>query len=112
MSFEDLFPETLYETHIQKSSVCLVCAKNKATSLLRSTSREIAPICQKCAADWNWYGYAIFKKIQPKELLKNLIYYKILHWFSIQSSMQLYADVKVFQDWSAKMKKFMKSRKE
>src|SRR5271167_1164289 len=106
MSFEDLFPETLYETHIQKKSVCLVCAKDKATSLLRSTSREVAPICTKCAADWNWYGYTIFKKIHPKQLRRKLIWYKMFHWFSIQSVMQLRRDAKVFHDWSVKMKKF------
>jgi hypothetical protein len=96
MSFEDLFPETLYEANIQKKSVCLVCAKDKATSLLRSTSREVAPICKNCAADWNWYGYAIFKKIRPKQLRRSLVWYKILYWFDTQSPLQLYRDAKKY----------------
>ena len=59
-------PEPLYETYTlsSKDKVCLVCGQVLATSVLRTTTAEIVPLCRGCAMDWNWYGYQTQKKIK------------------------------------------------
>lgn len=109
--FDDLFPDPLFEANLERNKICLTCGKAKATSVLRTVSAEIIPICKDCSTNWNFYGYDILRKIKPKELIWNLVKFKLSHpltggWYSI------YEQLKVMEVWSAKMKKWLKSRKE
>jgi transposase-like protein len=110
--FDDLFPETLFEANLlEGTKVCLACGSRKAVSVLRTIDREVIPICKHCSFNWNFYGYEILKKIKPKKLIWNLIKFKLRHpfiggWYSI------YTQLKVMEVWSARMKRWLKSRKE
>ncbi len=112
MSFDDLFPETLYEANLHNTKkVCLVCGSGKAETILRTIDREVAPICKNCGSDWNFYGYEIFKKIKPKTLIQNILKYKVFNIFGSQSLWKTYKDIQIFQKWSIGMKKWLKGRK-
>lgn len=107
--WEDMFPQPLYETStgIEKK-ICLVCGKDKSYSVLRTTSKTIVPLCRDCSTDWNWYGYGILKKINPKTLMRSILKYKLLHWFEVQSIIKCCHDLRDFKAWSQKQKKFLK----
>lgn len=113
-TWDDLFPEPLWETPCFMGSnrkVCLVCGSAKAISVLRTTNKDIFPICNKCSFNWNFYGYEIFKRIKPKKLIWNLIKFKIMHPF-YDNPISIYKGLKAAEAWSAKMKRYLKSRKE
>lgn len=99
------FPEPLYESHCTGKKICLVCGSAKATTALRTTEKEIVPICKACSCNWNFYSYYILTKIKPKTLILNLLKFKILHplYGGLYS---IYQDIKTMQAWSIKMKKF------
>lgn len=112
--FDHLFPDTLFETYVfthGNKKVCLVCGSRKAKSVLRTITAEIFPICGDCSFNWNFYGYEIFKKIKPKQLLWNLIKFKLTHPF-YDGIISIYKNLNVIKEWSTKMKKWAKSRKE
>lgn len=112
--FDDLFPEPLFETYCfqgGKKRICLVCGSGKSVSILRTTTTEMFPLCEHCAFRWNFYGYEIFKKIKPKQLLWNIFKFKLRHPF-YDSIINIYKNLKVIQAWTAKMKRWAKSRKE
>ena len=113
-TWDDLFPEPLWETpHFMGSSkkVCLVCGSAKAKSVLRTTNTEIFPICIGCSFGWNFYGYEILKKVKPKKLLWNLIKFKLCHPF-YDGYISIYRNLKVIEAWSTKMKRWTKSKKD
>jgi hypothetical protein len=101
------FPEPLYEaTYLQSRRMCLVCARKYAESVLRTTEKEIVPLCEDCAADWNFYGYLILKRIKPTRLIWRTLGFKILHPFQQPSLRTIWQDIKTLQAWSEKMKKW------
>jgi len=100
------FPEPLFESHLQGSRMCLVCARNLADSVLRTTSREVVPLCKDCAADWNIYGYEILRRIKPKRLIKRTLLFKLQHPFQ-PSARSIVRDIRGLQGWAAKMKRWM-----
>lgn len=105
MSFE--FPEPLFEVaYCCGNKVCLVCGSKKATSALRTTTKEIFPLCKDCSFGWNFYSYHILTKIKPKNLILNLIKFKILHPF-YGNIIEIYRNLQVIQIWAKKMKKYM-----
>lgn len=108
MSFADLFPEIVYETYCisSKKKPCFVCGSKKAISVLRSVEREIIPLCKDCSFKWNFYSIEVLKAIRPKQLVWNLLKFKLLHWFGVQSLYRTYKDLKVFQEWEKKNRKF------
>lgn len=113
-TWDDLFPEPLWETPCfmgSKKKICLVCGSAKATSVLRTSSTEIFPICTGCSFNWNFYGYEIFKKIKPKKLIWSLIKFKLTHPF-YDGIISIYKNFKTIQAWSSKMKRYLKSKKE
>jgi NAD-dependent SIR2 family protein deacetylase len=99
------FPEPLFEAIFYSKKVCLVCGQTKASSVLRTTDRELIPLCKSCSSEWNFYGYYILKKIKPKTLILNLIKFKILHPFH-DNVVSIYKSMKDIQEWAKKMKKF------
>jgi len=102
------FPEPLYETtFLQSRRMCLVCARKFAESVLRTTVKEIVPLCKDCAVDWNFYGYLILKRIKPSRLIWRTLVFKILHPFQPPSLRTIWQDIKNLQAWGAKMKKWM-----
>jgi len=104
MSFQ--FPEPLFEsTYVPKPKLCLVCGKKKADSVLRTVERDVCPICKDCSARWNTYSYSVLKGIKPLELLKNIYFYKLLHWFE-PSLITIFKDMKSFRRWGNHMKQF------
>jgi hypothetical protein len=105
------FPEPLWEACFFGNKPCLVCGRNKATSVLRTTSVEIAPICKDCSFNWNFYGYDALKKVKPKQLIFNLLKFKLIHPFC-GSIFTIYKDLKRMQAWAAKMKRIMKKYSE
>ena len=110
--WDDMFPKPLYETLMgADQKICLVCGKDKAYSTLRTIEKPILYLCRPCAADWNSYGYYILKRINPKSLMQNIIKYKVLHWFEVQSFIKCWYDLKEFRQWSEKQKKFLKKDK-
>lgn len=108
------FPEPLYETYCfmgGKKRVCLVCGRGKAVSILRTTTTEIFPLCSGCSFGWNFYGYEIFKKVKPKQLLWNIVKFKFRHPF-YDGYISIYKNLKLIEAWAAKMKKYLKPKKE
>jgi hypothetical protein len=105
------FPEPLYETYICKKKVCLVCGSAKAKSVLRTTTTEIFPICSGCSFGWNFYGYEILKKVKPKQLIWNLVKFKLMHPF-YGGLISIYKNLKTIEAWASKMKRYLKSKKE
>lgn len=102
------FPEPLYETtYMQSRRMCLVCARKHAESVLRTTEKEIVPLCKDCAADWNAYGYSILKRIKPFRLIRRTLVFKILHLFQQPSLRIIWQDIQALQLWAEKMKKWM-----
>jgi hypothetical protein len=102
------FPEPLYEaTYLLSRRMCLVCAKKHAESVLRTTEKEIVPLCKDCAADWNIYGYLILKRIKPGRLIWRTVVFKILHPFQQPALRTIWQDMKALQAWAEKMKKWM-----
>jgi hypothetical protein len=87
--------------------MCLVCASKYAESVLRTTEKEIVPLCTDCAADWNFHGYSILKRIKPSRLIWRTVQFKMLHPFQKPSLMSIWQDIKALQEWAAKMKKWM-----
>jgi len=86
--------------------MCLVCARALAGSVLRTTNREVVPLCQDCATDWNIYGYEILKRIKPMRLLKRTVLFKLRH--PLRPSLRtILRDIKGLQDWAGKMRKWM-----
>jgi hypothetical protein len=102
------FPEPLFETRIQARKICLGCAKKLAVMVLRTTSREIVPICADCAAGWNMHGYQILKRIKPATLLWRIVLFKFLHPFQAPSWSAVWRDISGLKDWAGKMRRWMK----
>ncbi len=101
-------PEPLYETtYLHSRRMCLVCARRFADSVLRTTEKEIVPLCTDCAADWNFYGYLILRRIKPSRLIWRTAVFKSLHPFQEPSLRTIWQDVKSLQGWAEKMKKWM-----
>jgi hypothetical protein len=100
------FPEPLFESHLQDERMCLVCARNLASSVLRTPSKEIVPLCSSCATDWNIYGYNILRRIKPGRLLKRAVLFKLRH--PLRPSIRtITRDIKSLQNWAAKMRRWM-----
>ena len=64
-------------------------------------------VCDDCRADWNFYGYLILKKVKPASLISGIVKYKVLHPFQEPSWRTIWRDVRGFQEWASKMKRFM-----
>jgi len=105
------FPEPLWEAWFYGNKPCLACGRHKAVSVLRTTTTEIVPICQQCSFNWNFYGYDALKKVKPKQLIFNLIKFKLFHPFC-GSIFTIYKDLKRMQAWATKMKRIMKKYSE
>src|SRR5262245_40112228 len=105
------FPDPLFESAVEGTKLCLVCAKKPASSSLWTVNRPVVPLCDDCRADWNFYGYLILKKITPAKLISGIVTFKLTHPFQAPSWATLWRDVRGFQNWSAQMKKFLQSRK-
>ena len=45
----------------------------QAIKALWTYDRPIVPLCEDCAARWNFYGYAILTGIRVKSLILNII---------------------------------------
>jgi hypothetical protein len=101
-------PDPLFESGLHQRKVCLVCAKQPAETVLRTTTAEIVPICRDCSIDWNIYGYEILKRIKPPQLIKGLLLFKLLHPFQQPTIMTLRRDIGGLQSWAGKMKKWMR----
>ncbi len=99
------FPEPLFEALLYDKKICLVCGETKASTVLRTISNPLIPLCKTCSVEWNFYGYSILKRIKPKELIINLIKFKILHPF-YGGFFSIYKDLDAIKAWSIKMKKF------
>jgi hypothetical protein len=104
---DDDFPEPLFESFVEGKRLCLVCAKKQASGALWTATRLVVPICDDCRADWNFYGYLILKRIKPARLILGIIKYKVLHLFQAPSYWTIWRDVRGFQQWASKMRKFM-----
>lgn len=102
------FPEPLYETaFLQSRKMCLICAGKHAESVLRTTDKEIVPLCKDCAADWNCYEYLILKRITAGRLAWRTMVFKSLHPFQQPSLRTIWQDVKALQAWAKKMRRWM-----
>ena len=102
---EEITPEPLYESYLLPSpKVCLTCARGPAHSGLYSGPRLVVPICKECAADWNFHGYDLLKKVRPKQLLLRLANYKLFHLFSRPGPVEISRDLKEMARWAKKMK--------
>jgi hypothetical protein len=116
-----LFPETLYEALSTSPRICLACGWGPGHSVLRSTDREVVPLCRDCSHRWNFYGYEIFRGhgrgLQPAArpstavLVARVLAYKYVNWFRCPSLWSLYRGLRVYADWGEKMKRFRKGRK-
>jgi hypothetical protein len=102
------FPEPLFETHLAKPKVCLVCGRREAEMVLRTTNDEIVPLCRDCSADWNVYGYQILRRIKPGRLIRRLLTFKLRHPFRPPSVAALWRDIDGLKNWARKMKKWMR----
>lgn len=102
------FPEPLYESYhfAHRPRMCLVCAKNEASSVLRTVDREVVPICAKCSAEWNFHGYEILKRIRPGRLACRALLFQLLHPRS--SLLATWRDAQALRRWAEKMKRWMK----
>jgi hypothetical protein len=102
----DDFPEPLFETSLEGKRLCLVCARKHASRALWTVRRPVVPLCDDCRADWNLYGYLILKKIKPASLISNILKFKLHHPFQSPSLLTVWRDVRRFQEWAQKMKKY------
>ena len=100
------FPEPLFEATLNERKACLACGQKLAETVLRSTTREIVPLCADCSVDWNIHGYQILRRIRPAVLLRRLALFKIRRPFQRPSMLSIRDDLKRLQDWSQKMKKW------
>jgi hypothetical protein len=100
------FPQPLYESCILTGPrLCLVCARNVAATVLRTTDRDVCPLCLDCGADWNVYGYAILRRIKPLTLFRNIGLFKLTHW-GRPSVATVWKDVTSLRQWGEQMRKF------
>jgi transposase-like protein len=102
------FPEPLFESTLHHRKACLVCGKNYATKVLRTTDREIVPVCDDCSSDWNLYGYQILKRIKPGRLIRRLMMFKLGHPFRPPSWRAVGRDLRGLTEWAKKMKRWMR----
>jgi len=102
------FPDILFESHLSTSRLCLVCAKHRASTVLRTVEREIVPVCRDCGADWNFYGYYILKRIKLWTLVRRITYFKAWNCFRRPFIWTIWSDVNELKKWSFKMKKWLK----
>ena len=105
---EDMTPEPLFESFLMPApKICLCCAQERASSLLYSPfgMQPVAPLCMRCAADWNFSSYAIFKRLPAKKLLWRLAKFKMKHPFSRPSVSDVYQDLRNLLRWANKMKR-------
>ena len=67
------------------------------------------PLCKDCSADWNCYGYATLKKIQPAALML-----KITKWFLLNPIKRgsVWSDLRHLMRWQKKMSHLRKAAKE
>jgi hypothetical protein len=110
-AMDDMFPEPLFESFLlSEKKVCLACGKYRAASVLYTSinMRPLIPLCVNCAADWNFYGYLILKRIKPKKLLTNLVFWKLLHPFQSPSILSIIRDLRGIAAWSKRMTKWTK----
>lgn len=111
-TFEELMPHPLYDTRfIKMKKVCLVCGWGPGTLVLRTTSKDVVPLCEACGKEWHMYGYSILSRLTPKQLVHNVWWWKHTHWWDTQSLWACYKDLKAFQAWAKLMKKWEKARK-
>jgi hypothetical protein len=89
--------------------MCYLCYRDASSALFRGTD-SLVPLCQKCAADWNFHGYEILKKINPTHLVFHLLLFKLRHPFEFPSFFNLYLSLKQLIDWTENIKKWKKSR--
>lgn len=101
-------PEPLWETSIWHKKMCLVCAERFATNVLRTIEKEVVPICKNCSADWNFYGYEILKKIEPKRLILKTFWFKLKNLWGL-SMWSVWKDVQALRQWAKKMKKWVRN---
>lgn len=101
------FPDPLWEASLTSKRLCLVCARHEAKTVLRGIQEEIIPLCQECSFGWNFYRYQILKRINPLQLITRIIYYKLFRPFSKPSYYTIYQDIRKFQSWVRKMKRWM-----
>lgn len=102
------FPDPLYESPcLESPRMCLVCARKHAASVLRTTDREIVPLCVECAAEWNAYGYLILRRIKPGRLIWRTLIFKAIHPFQQPSIRRIWQDISALQAWAQHMKKWM-----
>lgn len=76
--------------------------------VLRTTSREIVPICDDCSSLWNTHGYQILRHIKPATLLRRIVWFKLLHPFQKPSWLEIWRDLAGLKAWAGKMKRWMK----
>jgi hypothetical protein len=100
-------PEPLFESHLHQRKTCLVCGERYARTVLRTTGREVVPLCENCSADWNIYGYQILRRIKPGPLLRRLLAFKLRHPFARPSLRAIWRDIAGLQAWARRMKKWM-----
>ena len=101
------FPDPLFETDVEGDHLCLVCGSAQARRALWTVHRLVVPLCEDCRADWNCYGYLIFRKITPTRLLSSIVKYKLLHPFRAPSWRGIWRDLRGFQEWARQMKPYM-----
>lgn len=102
------FPEPLFESHLHNRKICLACATRFAKTVLRTTDREVVPLCEDCASDWNIHGYQILRRIKPAKLVRRLATFKLRHPFRPPSWPALWRDLRGFSAWGKKMRKWMR----
>lgn len=108
-AMDDMFPEPLFESFLlPEKKVCLICGLHVAKSVLYTSinMRPLIPLCVDCASQWNAYGYLILKKIKPRTLIRNLLWWKVFHPFQKPSILSIIRDMRGITAWSKKMKKF------
>jgi hypothetical protein len=100
------FPEPLFESCcMSKRKLCLACGKKEARTVLRTTERDVCPLCKDCSADWNFYGYLVLKRIKPLRLIRNIGLFKLMHPWQ-PSLWTIWEDIQSFKQWGEHMRKF------
>ena len=100
------FPEPLFETDLHDRRVCMACAQKHAVKILRTTNREIVPICEDCSSAWNVHGYQILKRIRPVQLMKRIVWFKLRNLLGPPSWRTICRDLTNFKEWAAKMRRW------
>lgn len=99
------FPQPLFEACLHSKRMCLICG-GRAESVLRTTDREIVPICARCSGEWNFYGYRILKKIRLAGFLRNLTAFKLVHMLRRPAIWTILGDLRNLLKWAKQMRKW------